>query len=511
MTRPVSLIQANIRAVRGQLGELRPQLKGVQTRLANRWSGFKRTLVSGLPTAITGGLGVATLYKLEVSSPGVLESIQAAGKSVLLYDDIVPALLGAGPGAGIGILLAFTISKVLTVFAQKKEARLADEMGRLEIEQRSLEIELKEAEEEAARSLAGLSNQGRTTLPPRSKEDQLPLLQYIHAPMGFNQIAGFKVIRSIGDGGTSDVVLAETDEFGAKKLVVIKLIKFSKMVESQLAADEEEASARAYSEIMNTRVLNGHPNIVNLIDYGMIYDNTEEKIVALIFDYISGQALDLYVQNPNNTDNNIVRDGDRCFMKIDAAVEITKQVFNALYHAHFEAKDSKDRPLGMVHRDIKPPNIIVSRTPSGDYSVKVLDFGLAMTPNTSKYTRASVVLGTTTHMSPEQARKGELTFSSDLYSVAVTFYETITGERAFKRGTNPDGTVKDVERWYEVPDIKKAKHLEALYSAEKILACDRFFQKALAEHVEMRHSSPQEFIKELNNILKMKSSGGKKK
>ena len=502
MTRPVSLIQANIRAVRGQLGELRPQLKGVQTRLANRWSGFKRTLVSGLPTAITGGLGVATLYKLEVSSPGVLESIQAAGKSVLLYDDIVPALLGAGPGAGIGILLAFTISKVLTVFAQKKEARLADEMGRLEIEQRSLEIELKEAEEEAAKAqppIANSSEKGRVTIPPATARGELRDLLYHTAPLGYSDIAGFRIVALLGEGAFGQVLKGEAEQMGVKRRAAIKLIK----------AIKEDSLQRVVNEIKIALMLADHPNIVKLMDFGRIQTGFPDEKLVQIFEFFD--ALDMskylfYSAKDRSDENTVWINNNTQFMLVDPAISIMEDCFEGLYYAYYNAKDKNGNPLRILHRDIKPDNILLSRKATGGYHVKLNDFGLAITPDMIKQnlTSPEIAIGTPLYMSPEQLRKQDLTFSSDLYSLAATFYILITGEYSFARETNEDGKPINLDSWYEVPDIKRVKHLEDKYSSNKIIELDRFFKRALAEKVADRHQVPQDFIRELKRIAKMR-------
>ena len=148
-----------------------------------------------------------------------------------------------------------------------------------------------------------------------------------------------------------------------------------------------------------------HHNIVNLLDVGMDGDNR-----YLVMEYVQGKTLKEVIQ-------------ERGKLSAPLACQITIRILSALEHAHRN---------GIVHRDIKPQNILVH----ADGHIKVADFGIARIADSTTLTKGDNVMGSVHYFSPEQARGGGATAASDIYSTGVVLYEMLTGRVPFD-GDNP--------------------------------------------------------------------------
>ena len=148
-----------------------------------------------------------------------------------------------------------------------------------------------------------------------------------------------------------------------------------------------------------------HHNIVNLLDVGMDGDNR-----YLVMEYVEGKTLKEVIQ-------------ERGKLSAPLACQITIRILSALEHAHRN---------GIVHRDIKPQNILVH----ADGHIKVADFGIARLADSTTLTKGDNVMGSVHYFSPEQARGGGATAASDIYSTGVVLYEMLTGRVPFD-GDNP--------------------------------------------------------------------------
>ena len=148
-----------------------------------------------------------------------------------------------------------------------------------------------------------------------------------------------------------------------------------------------------------------HHNIVNLLDVGMDGDNR-----YLVMEYVEGKTLKEVIQ-------------ERGKLSAPLACQITIRILSALEHAHRN---------GIVHRDIKPQNILVH----ADGHIKVADFGIARIADSATLTKGDHVMGSVHYFSPEQARGGGATAASDIYSTGVVLYEMLTGRVPFD-GDNP--------------------------------------------------------------------------
>lgn len=201
----------------------------------------------------------------------------------------------------------------------------------------------------------------------------------------------YDVVRNLGSGGMGEVFLAR--DRALDRDVALKVLR------SQFAGDRESAE-RFKREALSAASLS-HPNIVQVYDRG----DTEDGSSYISMEYVPGGTLkDL-----------IVRDGP---LDARTAASYGYQVAEALGAAHAK---------GVVHRDIKPQNVLISS--SGH--AKVADFGIARAASAASQTRTGTVMGTAGYMSPEQALGHPATPKSDLYSLGVVLYEAVTGRLPF--------------------------------------------------------------------------------
>jgi eukaryotic-like serine/threonine-protein kinase len=198
----------------------------------------------------------------------------------------------------------------------------------------------------------------------------------------------YDVVRPLGSGGMGEVYLARDRVLGRD--VALKVLR------KQYAGDDEFAE-RFKREAMSAASLS-HPNIIQVYDRG----ETEEGASYIAMEYVPGGTLK----------ERILREGP---LEAADAAGIGAQVAEALGAAH-------DR--GMVHRDIKPQNVLLAARGGA----KVADFGIARAGSSATISRTGSVMGTAGYMSPEQALGKPATPKSDLYSLGVVLYEALTGE-----------------------------------------------------------------------------------
>ena len=210
----------------------------------------------------------------------------------------------------------------------------------------------------------------------------------------------YRLIRQIGSGGMAEVYLAY-DEF-LRREVAFKVL-------DRKYAENREAIERFRREARNAASLR-HPNIVATHDRG----ETEGGTYYIVMEYLEGGTLEDLIEEAGP-------------LPPREAAEITLEIADALGLAH---------EGGVIHRDIKPQNILLSK--SGE--AKVADFGIARAASATTMTQAGSILGTVHYISPEQALGEPATPQSDLYSLGVVLYEMLTGELPYDAET-PVGVV----------------------------------------------------------------------
>src|SRR6266446_1049421 len=203
------------------------------------------------------------------------------------------------------------------------------------------------------------------------------------------------------------------------------------------------------------------PHIVRIVDYG---EDNGTHFIAM--DYIDGQNLKYYT----------LTNGP---MEPSRALNYAQQIAEGLDTAYKH---------GVVHRDIKPQNILINTKGV----VKITDFGLARSRETVTLTQSNVFMGTAYYISPEQAESGRSADTrSDLYSVATVLFEMLTGSPPFEGDTAVDIVIKHMNE--KVPSICRIR-------PDLPMDMDIFMQKAMAKLPADRYQTPQEFIAALEQL-----------
>jgi serine/threonine protein kinase/ketosteroid isomerase-like protein len=212
----------------------------------------------------------------------------------------------------------------------------------------------------------------------------------------------YRIDAQLGTGGMGTVYRATRLLIG--DAVAVKVLH-PQLVKDDQAAERFRREAQAAARLK-------HPNVVTVHDFGI----TDDGLVYLVMEFVEGESL-----------RHVIRRGGA--LTLVTAAEIMRQLCAALDEAH---------ESGIVHRDVKPDNIIVRETPRG-LRVKVLDFGIArlrdIAPAANNLTQTGTVMGTPHYMSPEQCLGEEADHRADIYSAGVILYEMLTGTVPFNSPT----------------------------------------------------------------------------
>jgi eukaryotic-like serine/threonine-protein kinase len=227
------------------------------------------------------------------------------------------------------------------------------------------------------------------------------------SPAGTERVVGgrYRLVRLIAVGGMGEVWQATDERLG--RSVAVKLLKPE-------YGREPTFLARFRAEARHAAGLT-HPGIAAVYDYGEVQDQGQ-VLAYLVMELVDGEPLSQL----------LARTGA---LPPALALRIVGQTGLALQAAH---------DAGVIHRDIKPGNLLivrVNRDDPSDVQVKVTDFGIARAVDAAPLTRTGMVMGTAHYLSPEQARAGKVTPASDVYSLGVVAFECLTGGRPFTGDT----------------------------------------------------------------------------
>ncbi len=259
----------------------------------------------------------------------------------------------------------------------------------------------------------------------------------------------YRILRKLGTGGMANVYLAEDEVLGRR--VAIKIL-------NDRHAGDDQFVERFRREAKNAASLS-HPNIVSIYDRG-----EAEGTYYIAMEYLDGRSLKEL----------IVARGPA---PIHLAVDYARQILAAIRFAHRH---------GIVHRDIKPHNVLVD----GEGRLKVTDFGIARA-GVSQMTEAGSIIGTAQYLSPEQAKGAPVDQTSDLYSVGVVLYELLTGVVPFSGDTPVEIAMKHLSTVPEPPSAKRADVPRDL---------DLVVMRALAKDPSERYQSAEEMDADLRRI-----------
>lgn len=262
----------------------------------------------------------------------------------------------------------------------------------------------------------------------------------------------YKINSLIGQGGMSYVYRATDTKMGRE--VAIKVLK-------EEYCEDDEFIRKFQNEAQAAAKLN-HPNIVAVYD---IIDNHKNKLHYIVMELVEGITLKSYIQRKGRMDSK-------------EAIAIALQVVGGIEQAHKN---------GIVHRDIKPQNMIVS----GDGTVKVADFGIARAA--TQQTVNTTVMGSVHYISPEQARSGQSDERSDIYSFGCTLYEMLTGKVPYDGSTS----VAVVFAHLENPIPKITRLVPDVYPALDIIV-----SKCMQKNPEKRYQHIDELERDLQKAIK---------
>ena len=274
-------------------------------------------------------------------------------------------------------------------------------------------------------------------------------------------IAGkYAVIDKLGEGGFGSVYRAIQEPVG--RTVAVKVIASGE-------ASDDELRGRFFREARVVSRLSNRAT-VTLHDYGQDDDGT----LFMVFEYIAGKVLaDLVAEHQKG-------------MPAQQAVDIVLQVLGALAEAH---------AIGLVHRDLKPGNIMVTTDARGTQEVKVLDFGIAKLQEPDDLddvrTREGVVLGTPRYMSPEQSQDAVLDGRSDLYAMGVILYELLSGHPPFTGAVPFDILLAHIQK--PVPPLNPSLQVSA--------AIEAVVRTALQKKPDGRYASAEAMIEALHAAM----------
>jgi len=232
---------------------------------------------------------------------------------------------------------------------------------------------------------------------PSSKE--IPVTETLEKPTeeltrGTTFANRYEIIEELGKGGMGKVYRVEDKKI--KEEVALKLIK------PEIASDKKTIE-RFSNELKMARQIS-HRNVCRMYDLG------EEKGTHFItMEYVPGEDLKSFIRRAAP-------------VSIGKSISIAKQVCEGLVEAH---------RLGVVHRDLKPNNIMIDR----DGNARIMDFGIARSLKAKGITGAGVMIGTPEYMSPEQAEAKFIDQRSDVYALGVILYEMVTGQLPFEGDT----------------------------------------------------------------------------
>lgn len=271
--------------------------------------------------------------------------------------------------------------------------------------------------------------------------------------MANNMIANrYEVFKHIGQGGMADVFLAMDTILNRE--VAIKILR-SELCTDPVSVVRFEREAQAATTL-------SHPNIVEIYDVGEYKGHR-----YIVMEYVPGRTLKQVIRS-------------RGSLEPDEAIDIEKQLVSAVSEAHHK---------GIIHRDIKPQNIIVK----SDGSIKILDFGIAIAKGNIQVTQANNVMGSVHYLAPELAKGKPASVQSDIYALGIVLFEMLSGDVPFKADSAVQVALMQMRN--EMPSIRTINP-SIPQSIENIIT------RATAKDPSKRYSSCVDMLDDLRTCFR---------
>ena len=279
------------------------------------------------------------------------------------------------------------------------------------------------------------------------------------------------LLDRIGEGGMAEIFrarLATPDSSG--RFIVIKRI--------QGAYSNNEEFVQMFKSEVQVTMRFTHPNIVQLYESG---EENKQQFIAM--ELVEGRNLRQILSKVTQKQQRV---------PIAAACQIVEQAAAGLHYAHGFKDRITGEPLNLVHRDVSPQNILVSY----DGNIKVIDFGIAKAATSGEATRAGVIKGKLSYLSPEQVMGDVLDGRSDLFALGIVLWELLVGKRLFvAEGDNEFQVLKMIESCnsYVKPP--------STFNPEIPKELDAVVMQALTRDLKKRFSNGDEFSRALRKVL----------
>ncbi len=281
------------------------------------------------------------------------------------------------------------------------------------------------------------------------------------------QLGKYQVLRKLATGGMAEVFLAKaTSPLGVSKTVVLKCIR-------PHLARRPEFLAMFLSEARLVTQLN-HPNIVQVFDAGEV-----EETCFLVMEYVDGAPLSLLAQRATEL---------RTPIPVPLCARLIASACEGLAYAHELVSPESGEPLHLVHRDISPDNIMLTRTGT----VKVLDFGIAKSKDHSERTKTGTIKGKLAYLPPERLRGAPGDVQGDVFSLGLVLYELVCGQKPYEAQSEFEAANAILNTAFIPIESRRADVPRAFR---------RILHKAIAKKREERYQNCRELQADLERFL----------